>query len=80
MVLACLRGWLRCGAGSSLQPTVKLLINGDFVDSRTDQWVHVKNPVRFYKLFLLLQSYCSLVSATRALSDGLVDSSSTIPC
>lgn len=30
---------------SMLQPTVKLLINGEFKDSATDQWIDVKNPV-----------------------------------
>jgi hypothetical protein len=36
MMLACC-----CAA----QPTVKLLINGEFVDSKSSNWLDVHNPV-----------------------------------
>lgn len=34
-----------CHLRLSLQPKVKLLINGEFKDSATDQWIDVTNPV-----------------------------------
>merc|ERR1712048_1447616 len=34
--------WKRCY--SSGTPTTKLLINGEFVDSKTDNWIPVTNP------------------------------------
>lgn len=53
-----------CSFPHLLQPKVKLLINGKFVDSQTSEWIDLRNPVRINIELAFVQIPYSALQAT----------------